>query len=114
MIPAVPILIQCPHCNLKYVKRSILSGNTFGAQYWSDGKMDAPMFPEYPKVVVCKNCQDHFWISDMNKGDRFKEKKYRKKGVYELEFPTIEEYIQLLDENASLKVILLYDFKKVL
>jgi hypothetical protein len=42
----------------------MLSGNTFGAKFWPDGKMDAPMMPEYPAYVGCPHCKGNFWVED--------------------------------------------------
>ena len=49
-MPAPPTIIECPHCNDKALKAGILSGNTFGAVSWSDGKMVAPMLPDFPTL----------------------------------------------------------------
>ena len=40
------------------------SGNTFGAKFWPDGKMDAPMMPDYPAYVGCPHCEANFWVDD--------------------------------------------------
>jgi hypothetical protein len=40
------------------------SGNTFGAKFWPDGKIDAPMMPEYPSYVGCPHCPASFWLED--------------------------------------------------
>jgi hypothetical protein len=42
----------------------MLSGNTFGAKFWLDGKMDAPMMPEYPAYAACPHCKGNFWVDD--------------------------------------------------
>jgi hypothetical protein len=42
----------------------MLSGNTFGAKFWPDGKMDAPMMPEYPAYVGCPHCKASFWVEN--------------------------------------------------
>lgn len=33
--------IQCPHCGIWVSDWRLLSGNTIGAKYWTDGKVDA-------------------------------------------------------------------------
>ena len=55
---------ECPHCSGKFTHSSMLSGNTFGAKFWPDGKMDAPMMPEYPAYVGCPHCKGNFWVED--------------------------------------------------
>ena len=39
---------------------SLLSGNTFGAQLWSDNKQIAPMLPEISYVQKCSHCKKYF------------------------------------------------------
>lgn len=41
-----------------------MSGNTFGAQLWSDGYMHAPMLPESVRVTRCPNCGITYWLAD--------------------------------------------------
>ena len=38
------------------------SGNTFGARQWTDGKMEAPMLPDLPRVTRCHACGGFFWV----------------------------------------------------
>ncbi len=42
-----------------------MSGNTFGAAYWTDGKMDAPMLPDQPWLVKCPHCGALLWIDKL-------------------------------------------------
>lgn len=46
MLPGPTIIIACPLCGQYAKKRTIISGNTFGAKLWSDGKRISPMLPE--------------------------------------------------------------------
>jgi hypothetical protein len=41
-----------------------MSGNTFGARVWTDGKQVAPMLPRPPAVVKCRHCQECYWLSE--------------------------------------------------
>ncbi|MFW5759169.1 MAG: hypothetical protein ACOCYO_10850 [Bacteroidota bacterium] len=43
---------------------NILSTNTFGASFFSDGKTIGPMTIENPKMVICASCQKFFWRKD--------------------------------------------------
>jgi len=36
-----PIIRECPHCKAHVVQEEIVSGNTIGANKWTDGKRDA-------------------------------------------------------------------------
>ena len=64
MLPGNTYVRECPLCFGKYTHSSMLSGNTFGAKFWPDGKMDAPMMPEYPAYVGCPHCKGNFWVED--------------------------------------------------
>jgi hypothetical protein len=64
MIPGPAIIIKCPHCRRLTRERSLTSGNTFGATYWTDGEMDAPMLPDIPAIGACPNCGRSFWFND--------------------------------------------------
>ncbi|WP_439882173.1 hypothetical protein ACSX1A_03210 [Pontibacter sp. MBLB2868] len=45
-------------------KQQLYSGNTFGAVFYTDGKMEAPMLPEYPQITKCPACKELFWIDE--------------------------------------------------
>ena len=64
MLPGNTYVRECPLCFGKYTHSSMLSGNTFGAKFWPDGKMDAPMMPEYPAYVGCPHCKASFWVEN--------------------------------------------------
>ena len=40
-----------------------MSGNTFGAELWSDGKQIAPMLPEISFVQKCPGCGKYYLLS---------------------------------------------------
>jgi hypothetical protein len=46
-------------------QRTIATGNTLGARYWTDGRVDAPMLPITPEVVACPHCRKVQWINDL-------------------------------------------------
>lgn len=52
----------CPHCETPFARPTLLSGNTFGATYWTDGSRDAPMMPEQQLIGRCRGCNSLFWI----------------------------------------------------
>lgn len=56
MIPAGDSYHACPECGAVHAREEIMSGNTIGAKYYSDGKMEAPMFPDLPSVIRCARC----------------------------------------------------------
>lgn len=62
MLPGPIIIRECPKCS-QYIKQlTFASGNTYGARFWTDGKMDAPMMPDQPWLVKCPACKDLFWV----------------------------------------------------
>lgn len=64
MQPGPDRIIACPHCGLLARQRTLLSGNTFGAIFWTDGKMQAPMLPQFPAITCCHQCGRLYWIKD--------------------------------------------------
>ncbi|CAM8354868.1 hypothetical protein MCESTEH50_00155 [Candidatus Methylopumilus universalis] len=64
MLPGNTYVRECPHCSGKFTQPTMASGNTFGAKFWPDGKIDAPMMPDYPAYVSCPYCKGTFWVED--------------------------------------------------
>lgn len=63
MIPAKPIIVECPHCGGRKALLSLASWNTFGVTYWSDTKMAA--MPRISPVQRCPVCGQYSFLSDM-------------------------------------------------
>ncbi len=57
--------MRCSHCAKLIIQYRILSGNTFGARFWTDGKVDAPMLPDSPELVKCPHCKQLVWINEL-------------------------------------------------
>lgn len=68
MLPAPPEIVCCPKCGQGLLRHSLLSGNTFGAAFYSDGRMVAPMLPEFPAFSRCPSCGAFFWVKDLKGG----------------------------------------------
>ena len=64
MIPGPTLIIACPECDFLMEKDTVTSGNTLGARYWSNGKVTAPMLPDYPAITSCGGCHAFFWIQN--------------------------------------------------
>lgn len=64
MQPGPTYIVACPHCGELAQQHTVASGNTFGAIFWSDGKQDAPMLPDYPVVTKCSRCFGIYWLED--------------------------------------------------
>lgn len=68
MLPPIPCLVTCPKCSKPFKVYDSVSGNTFGATFWSDGWVDALMMPEDKVVVVCPHCRESVWREDCPNG----------------------------------------------
>jgi len=66
MQPGPTYIHSCPNCGNLLWRGSLLSGNTFGAKIYSDGKRIARMLPDFPKISKCKKCNTIFWFSRKN------------------------------------------------
>ena len=107
MIPGPDKVIACPHCGCLARKHTLISGNTFGAILWSDGKREAPMLPEFPAAAKCRGCKRFYWVDEAEvKGELelFGESKRvpeEWKRAEPIEHLTIEEYIEALDAGIG-------------
>ena len=63
MNPGPAQILTCPHCGAKKEVLSLLSGNTFGQQVWSDNKSIAPMLPKVSFVQKCPSCNGYYLMS---------------------------------------------------
>ncbi len=67
MIPGPTYVYACPDCQFRVSKRSIMSGNSFGATRYSDLRIEAPMLPSYPRITKCVRCDCTFWLDETTK-----------------------------------------------
>lgn len=65
MLPGPDLIYECPKCTKQLSKGSLLSGNTYGAELYSDGKWIYPMMPDFPDLTKCVECGHLFWLSDL-------------------------------------------------
>ena len=103
MIPGPNYIYKCPNCpNLLY-RGSLVSGNTFGAKLYSDGKQEAPMLPEFPSITQCPKCKTIFWIDkvkevgEMDVWDRNENPQW--KDVKRAEFLPIQQYFTAIENK---------------
>lgn len=95
MKPGKPQILTCPHCGGEKQIMSIVSGNTFGAEYWSDNKVIAPMYPEISLVQKCPHCGKYYLKSHQ-------EVRYAAKGYsFELGLLTFPEMKEAFTQLAS-------------
>lgn len=64
MIPGPSIYRKCPSCEKYITEGSLTSGNTFGAVFWSDGKIEADMLPPPEIIAKCPFCKIFLWLND--------------------------------------------------
>lgn len=62
--PGPDIIRECPQCKTPLAQRTMMSGNTFGARFWTDGQMLAPMSPDRSWLVKCPQCGTLFWVDE--------------------------------------------------
>jgi hypothetical protein len=62
-VPGPDDIRECPKCRTLFAQRNTASGNTFGATYWTDGRMYASMLPDRGAVLKCPKCSAaFFWL----------------------------------------------------
>ncbi|GMV58060.1 MAG: hypothetical protein AMXMBFR72_11720 [Betaproteobacteria bacterium] len=64
MTPGPTFVLASPCCGHLHRLQTFKSGNTAGAILWSDGKLDARLLPELPKIARCGGCSSLFWVGD--------------------------------------------------
>ena len=88
---------NCPFCGKEKEIMSLVSGNTFGAELWSDNKQIAPMLPEISYVQKCPHC-GKYYIKGRQTVKYAKEGYSFEKGL--LTFPEMKEaFAQLAEEG---------------
>jgi hypothetical protein len=97
MIPGAPEVVTCPACGAKHFRETMISGNTFGAKYYSDGKMVAPMLPEYPIVTRCHSCSALFKIKKELISGNIMDHSHVKDGHPFVEFLAVDDYFQAIE-----------------
>jgi hypothetical protein len=82
---------------------SLLSGNTFGAKQFSDGKQVARMLPEFPNLTKCKKCNTIFWLNKLKEigSYRWGEENSKWAKADSAEFLTIEEYFIAITKGVA-------------
>jgi len=108
MIPGLPIIISCPHCGQFAKKRTIISGNTFGSQLWSDGKKISPSLPEFPSLALCKKCDQFFWVKEAKKVEEIhdhRELETKYGDIDYVEFLSFHQYFKALETITAKRYI---------
>ena len=117
MIPGEPEIIKCPSCGTHQQRETLISGNTCGATFYTDGKRVAPMLPEFPYFVKCPKCNCFFKI---NESVILEDSRHH--NVPYVNFLTINEYQQAIrsglingsdDDTLSLRIALWRAFNDI-
>lgn len=61
MTPGYAEIVKCPYCGAEKELMTLASGNTIGAEYWSDNKRIAPMLPTVSPIQKCPNCGKYYF-----------------------------------------------------
>lgn len=65
MLPGPILYKKCSECSVIFKERAFGSGNTFGATYWTDGRMNAPMMVDDMSLAICPNCKTPVWLEEL-------------------------------------------------
>jgi len=107
MLPGPTLIYDCPQCGQKVANESLMSGNTFGARFYSDGRRDALMLPEFPDFIRCKSCGNFFFLSQQSPVDElfdFEEQTNAEvNGIDQAEFLGITELERSLGHEVAAK-----------
>lgn len=107
MLPGPQYVYKCPSCGQLLQQESLMSGNTFGAHLYSDGKQEAPMLPEFPEITRCKKCDSIFWLVSLEEIGTYYPGYHDHPGQSEweaadsAEFLSIDDYFRALDEGLA-------------
>lgn len=96
MLPGPGQILTCPHCGAHKEVLSLLSGNTFGQELWSDNKTIAPMLPRVSFVQKCPSCGGYFLMSRQKPKDG-KESSFDKG---DLSYPELKEAWRSLNDAS--------------
>jgi hypothetical protein len=99
MLPGPTLIKKCSACCKPIKEDTINSGNTFGATHWTDGKLEAPMLPDQPWLVMCPHCHAPLWLDELEELGEIKYWGAEKKqfgDAREFEQPALNDYLALL------------------
>lgn len=100
MLPGPNFIYQCPLCDTLVSKSSLMSGNTFGAEFFSDGRYFARMMPEFPRITKCIGCTTMFWLDKTNEIGSYnwgEEINKEWEEAFNVDFLTLNDYFLALE-----------------
>jgi len=60
----IPAYSKCPKCEVVYNYTDMISEDTSGTEFWSDGFCMAPMRTDIIKFAKCPGCSTLFWLHE--------------------------------------------------
>ncbi len=90
--------VHCPACNKELNETVMISGNTFGAAFYTDGYVDAPMLYPTSMLAECPFCSVVSWRDDFQ-GDQ-EVLDLEQDGKY-VGMPSVEEKLLFAALNAN-------------
>jgi len=100
MIRGPDYIYKCPTCKNLIARGSLISGNRFDSQLYSDGKIISNMLPEFPSITKCHSCNEIFWIGKLEKIDEKSDENPAKyENVKHCTFLSVYDYIKALDDR---------------
>lgn len=93
---------KCPTCGNLLFNNSLMSGNLYGAKFYSDGKMNAPMLREFPNLTKCQKCNTFLWLSKMDAIDSVNYgllKKTKWKDAEPVQFLDVDDLFKVLESS---------------
>lgn len=116
MTPGPLRILTCPFCGGEKKVMTLASGNTFGAEVWSDNKQIAPMLPEISYIQKCPHCGKYYILSRQEpKYDRGSRMTFEKGTLSYCEMK--EAHVQICcegfanqDEEANVRMMMFHSF----
>lgn len=99
MNPGNSQILTCPFCGKEKEIMSLMSGNTFHSELWSDNKQIFPFLPEISYVQKCPHC-GKYYIKERQDVKYAEKKSSFEQGL--LSFPEMKEAFAQLSEEGFL------------
>ena len=85
------LIVYCSWCETPHSRINLLSGNTFGSIFWSDGCSLSPMLPDVPLFTRCSACRCIFSLRRCNTKESDNEDVFDLPSVAQLDAGGLEE-----------------------
>lgn len=107
---------QCPDCGEKVLQMDVQSVYSFGCSFYSDQRMDGPMFYSPAPICRCKKCNHIYWLDHRNQTGSYPvlSEAPEKEAIPRAETPTLKDYFDAIHQKAfHSKMELTYLRKKI-